>query len=84
MSTSPEVHEQVLCALIADEPQQCHRGPQRVRRRSCQSRHIEKHVRIDRRDATMGSPRLTLGQWIHTVIVMWRGGVDGPAPRSTG
>jgi hypothetical protein len=30
-----------------------------------------------------GSPRLTLGQWIQTVIVPWRGGVDVPAPPST-
>ena len=55
LSTSPEVRVQVLCALITDEPQQCHRG----RATECSADHVSclisrRHVRIDRRDATTG------------------------------
>lgn len=68
LSTSPEVRVQGLCALITDEPQECHRG----RATECSADHVSclisrRHVRIDRRDATTGASRLTLGQWIQTV-----------------
>ena len=55
LSASPEVRVQVLCALITDEPQQCHRG----RAAECSADQVSclisrRHVRIDRRDATTG------------------------------